>query len=266
MSLPALGNWDSTRSALRQGLRVVQAVRGSAIAPLPNALHYSLIPLPSGATSGPLPDGGELRLDYGATAIVYRRQEAEVFRVPLAGHDQPGLLDAVVSALAAAGAPADPAQDKIAGAGELVADGRKAAVYAEIQWRMHAVLARVKSHILGYQTPVALWPHGFDLSTLWFASGTDEGVDPHVNLGFSPGTPDIGEPYCYLYAWPAVDALATSLPPGMRWQKGWSTPGAVLPFDEFASAADPEGIAHDALSATFETAAHLLSGAEAAAR
>ena len=39
---------------------------------------------------------------------------------------------------------------------------------------MFQMLAVVKASMFGPQNPLVLWPHGFDLSTLWFVDGMVE--------------------------------------------------------------------------------------------
>jgi hypothetical protein len=103
-------------------------------------------------------------------------------------------------------------------------------------------------------TPVTLWPHGFDLSFLWFPSGTEETKDPHVNFGFSPFTPDVGQSYVYFYAYPVVPGLEMDVPSPMRWHTTWATPGGVLEYDKFAGVGDPEAMVEEILSTVYRAA------------
>ncbi len=258
MALPELSDWDATRTALHQAMQVLRSTRLLGSDPLPNDLHYSAIPIATGATTGALSFGGELQLDYTRAAIVYLNDGGEVFNVPLAGHNQTSLFDATFAAFARAGHALEPNRGKITETTAFKLHHETAKHYAEIQWRMYIVLSVVKGRMLGGQTPVALWPHGFDLSTLWFVAGMNEHEDPHVNFGFSPGTPDIGQPYFYFYAWPVPAGLADKLPETMTWHTAWSTPGGILRYDQFANDAAPEALPGNALISVYHTVSALM--------
>ena len=117
----------------------------------------------------------------------------------------------------------DPDRKKVTETTPFQPDSDQAKTYAQVMWRMFGTLARLKAHMYGPQTPIALWPHGFDLSTIWFVDGMEERYDPHINFGFSPGTPDVGQPYFYFYAWPVPGgALGAGYP---LWPSG--TPSGV---------------------------------------
>ena len=87
MTLPDLSNWDNTRTALHQSMQVIRSTRLLGVSPMPNELEYSTIPNTSGATTGSLSFGGELRLDFTRTAIIYERDHAEVFTLGLQGYN-----------------------------------------------------------------------------------------------------------------------------------------------------------------------------------
>lgn len=259
MSLPDYTTWTATRRALHQSMQVLRSARLLGSEPLPNDLHYSTLPTPQGATTGPLRNGGEVILDYRRLAIAIRRGDEEVATIPLAGHSQTSLFDAAFDALAAAGLEGDPARGKVTETEPFAVDAEQGAAFAEVQWRMFRALARAKARFLGPQTPIALWPHGFDLSTLWFVRGMDERRDPQINFGFSPGTPDVGQPYVYVTAWPAPDGLAERLPAGMEWHTAWSTPGGLLRYETFANGDDPETVVAEALIDAYRAASELLN-------
>ena len=258
MSLPPLSNWDDTRTALHQAMQPLRSARLLGVDPMPNDLHYSTLPTRSGASTGPLSFGGALQLDYASGAIVYQREGQAVFSVALEGHHQTSLFDAVFAELAKAGHNLEPNRSKVTETAPFKLDLGQAKTYAEVQHRMYGVLAEVKSHMYGPQTPLVLWPHGFDLSTLWFAAGMNEHEDPQINFGFSPGTPDVGQPYFYFYAWPLPDGLSDQLHPALTWNTDWGTPGAVLTYDKFANEPDPEAMAAAILIESYHTASSLL--------
>ncbi len=258
MPLPALKDWNATQTQLHQALHVLRAVRLPNVAPLPNFLAHSNWPTPQGASTGPLDFGGVLDFDYGAGSIRYQQDGTEVFIIPLHGHSQISLADAVFAALADAGHRFEPRRDALTSSAPFSLDPADARAFAEIQWRMTLVLARMKSHMFGAQSPLVLWSHGFDLSTLWFPGGTDELQDPHINFGFSPGTPDVGQPYFYFYVSPPVEGLRETLPQSVTWQTGWHAPGGALKYEHFATLPDPEALVTPLLIQVYETASALL--------
>ena len=259
MSLPELSNWDDTKTALHQAMQVLRSARLLGVDPMPVELEYSTIPIPEGATTGKLSFGGELQLDYTQGAIVYVDKNGnEAFKFALNGHTQTSLFDTVFQAFADAGTPLEPSRSKITESTPFNLDLGQAQTYAQVQWQMYLILSAVKGRMLGPQTPVALWPHGFDLSTIWFAEGMDEHNDPQMNFGFSPGTPDIGQPYFYVYAFPLPEGFSDALPDIFNWNTSWSTPGGYIRYDQFATADDAEGVIANALISAYQIGSKLL--------
>ena len=258
MSLP--DNWHATKTALHQSMQVLRSTRLLGVDPMPSDLHYSAIPTAYGATSGPMSFGGELRFDYARAAYIYHKDGADVFTVSLDGQNQTSLFDAVFAEFEKAGHKFDPNRKKVTETETFAIDKAAAVIYAEVQWRMYGVLGQLKGRMYGPQTPIALWPHGFDLSTLWYVDGMDEHKDPHINFGFSPGTPDVGQPYFYFYAWPAPDGLGDKVPDAITWNAEWGTPGGVLKYEQFANQSDPDGMVLDIMTACYRVASQALKG------
>lgn len=257
MTLPAYADWKEAQPLLHQAAQVLNAVRLASLPPMPNALRHSLRPIAVGATTDRLPFGGTLTLDYVQGAIIYMQGGAESFRVSLQDHTQQALLNSVVAGIAQAGHPLDTERTPLAGTTPLNPDLTQTQLYAGVQWRMFRMLALVKAHMFGGQNPLVLWPHGFDLSTLWFAAGLDEQNDPHLNLGFSPGTADIGQPYVYFYTHPALSALPDKLPDLITWTR-WKVPGGYIRYDQFAHESDPEQMLADVLLEVYRVASDML--------
>jgi hypothetical protein len=258
MSLPRLEGWQDhpTRDALHQAMQVLRSARKAGVARQPNYLHLATLPERRGASSGPLSLGGSLHLDYARAALTWHVDGVEHFSVDLAGRSQRTLFETVFAQLRDLGHDHfAPDMAKVTRDEPLEVERGPAEAYAEAQWRMFEALARMKAHLLGHQTPLVVWPHGFDLATLWFAQGKDEERDPHLSVGFSPGTPDIGEPYVYAYAWPAVDGLAAHLPAPFEWVATWSTPGSVLRWSRIRSERDPVAYVAEMLVAIYRTTA-----------
>jgi hypothetical protein len=102
-------------------------------------------------------------------------------------------------------------------------------------------------------TPLVVWPHGFDLSFLWFrGNDLDEHSQPHMNFGFSPGSEGFPRPYLYSYAWPALsDLTSRPLLAPARWFNG-SWKGAVVDYDSLTDdkpEAQIEALAHEIFQA-----------------
>ena len=197
-------------------MQPLRSARLLGVDPMPNDLHYSTMPTRTGASTGPLSFGGALHLNYASGTIVYQREEQTVFSIELNGHNQTSLFDAVFARFADAGHDLDPNRSKVTETTPFKLDLAQARTYVEVQRRMYGVLAEMKAHMNGPQTPLVLWPHGFDLSTIWFVDGMDESNDPQVCFGFSPGTPDVGQPYFYFYAWPHSGWTQRSTPSGSQ--------------------------------------------------
>jgi hypothetical protein len=261
MILPELSDWEATKTALHQSMQALRSTRLLGVPPMPNDLHYSAIPIASGATTGLLSFGGELRLDFTRMAVIYERDHVEVFALGLQGYNQTSLFEAVFDAFERVGHRLDPNREKTTETATFRPDSVQAKAYAEVMWRMFGTLARLKARMYGPQTPIALWPHGFDLSTIWFVDGMDERHDPHLNFGFSPGTPDVGQPYFYFYAWPVPEGFSGQIPALAEWHTAWSTPGGVIRYERFARESDPETVVAEALVEAYRTASGMMKAA-----
>lgn len=244
-------DWKTTREALHLSMQVLRSARAAAGEPMPNHLHYSSFLHPNGASTGPLGGDRELRLDFERLAVTFHQAGEEVFAIGLEGHHQISLFDAVFEALAEAGLDLDPDRKKVGSEAPFRVDQMEGRAFAAMMWRAFEGIARFKARRFGFQSPIALWPHGFDLSTLYFSEGHDESSDPHVNIGFSPYTEEVGEPYLYIYAWPTPEGLAEKLPDVWDWQGDWGAPGASLRFSRWKDAGDLPGTVESYLAEAF---------------
>ena len=248
MPLPELLNWDNTRIALHQAAQVLGAIRKQAAPRQPLALHLTLRVTPAGVTTGPLDFGGELALDYGRAALIYRQDGDEVGQTALDGRSQAALADAALDLLRPAGVRLElPAIDFKTELAPPV-DQEQAAAFAQAQYRLYTALARFRAGLFGALSPLALWSHNFDTAFLLLANPdmTDEHL--HAGFGFEPFTPDLPRPYVYAYIRPTPAGLAGApLPPPARWHTtGWT--GVVIGYDELAGQADPEHTLETALA------------------
>ncbi|HUN05666.1 MAG TPA: DUF5996 family protein [Aggregatilineales bacterium] len=257
--LPALTNWDSTRMTLHQAAQVLGAIREFQATPQSNYHHLPLMVTPNGLRSGPLPVGGELVLDFNRAHITYTCPADTCSTIPLSGHTQTSLAAAVLEAMAKTGHPAEPSPASFNGTHPLVIDRIQASDYASALYRVFTALARVRARLNGSQTALVVWPHGFDLSGLWFQRGFDEAADPHINIGFSPGSPGIDRPYVYLYAWPQPPGWTTlSLPELAHWhQQNWT--GVVIPYDSLAPLPNPEAKLEDLLETVMKAVQEVMT-------
>jgi hypothetical protein len=250
MPLPALANWDPTRTALHQAAQVVGAIRKVDAAPLPNYLQLALEVVPQGVTSGPLAPsiGGELVLNFAERAIVYTSPDRlTIDTVPLEGLTQVTLLDAVLMVMEKSGHPVQVDRSKITGQEALQVHPDAAHEYNEALFKIYLGFARFKARLFGPMSRMVVWPHGFDLSFLWFTHGLDESNDPHMNFGFSPGSPGFARPYVYAYAHPKPPGMFdVELPQGARWNTDpWT--GIALDYDALAVEADIESVIEKSL-------------------
>lgn len=235
MTLPALTNWDSTHAGLHQAAQVIGTVRKTVAEPLPNYAHLGLFVTPTGVTTGSLPFGGKLSLEFASRSVVYSGGS-----ISLAGHTQSSLTDAVLNMLKDKGHNITLDRAKLGGTQPLDVHTDTAADYAKALYSIHTAIARFRSRLFGSMSPMIIFPHGFDLSTLWFARGSVETQDPHMNFGFSPGSPGLPRPYVYVYAHPIPAGMFdVQLPEGARWyREGWK--GIVIDYDRLAKESDHE--------------------------
>lgn len=260
MPLPGLNEWHAMKDTLHQAAQVISQVRLTGVDALPNSMQYGVYPMPYGATTGKLKYGGTFHFDYGMGKYIYEKDGNEVFEVSLSGHSPKSAFKAVFDALAEQGQDLEPNWEKATSTNPIELNTDHAENYAEVQWWTHGVLARLKTWMFGPQSPIMLWSHGFDLSTLWFVEGMDEHNDPHINFGWSPGTPDVGQPYFYFYAYPQPDGLAEQLPADIHWHTEWATPGGLIKYEQFVGAEDPDEYVFNLLYAAYKSASTLLKG------
>lgn len=258
MSLPALSNWTATRIGLHQAAQVVGTISRSVAHPLPNWLHLTLHITPQGLTTGPLPIGCEVILDFTQRAIVYTG--SQTVRISLVGHSQTSLADTLLAVLDGGGHSLTPDRSKISGNTPFAIDAQTAEDYGWALHRAHVGLARFRANIHGWMSSIGVWPHGFDAAFLWFPGGHDEGKDPHMNFGFSPGSAGFERPYFYAYAHPIpAGMLDVALPPLAHWvTQPWT--GVVVNYDDLIGESDIEGTLERTFTAVHAAIAPLVAG------
>ena len=249
MPLPVLDRWDETRDALHRAADVLGRIRKAGVPPQPNALHLALFVTRDGLTTGPLANGAHVDLDFRRGSVRGMAIGSGAFEIPLGEHQPQSLLDALTGQLGLNALSVDTS----AAAVPFELDARLASDYADTLNAVYTGLARFRAQLLGTMTPLVVWPHGFDLSGIWFfGHNPDEHSVPHINLGFSPGSEGLPRPYLYAYAWPWPEgAEARVLPPPARWhQANWK--GAVADYDDFRAASYAAQTVEELAAAFFE--------------
>jgi hypothetical protein len=237
MKLPSLTHWEDTRSNLHRAAEVVGAFKKALAAQQINALHLSLFVMQEGLTTGRLPKGDAIALNFVSRAVEYHPVQGEKSTIPLEGQTPARIAEALTRHVSQEQGnvnlllrlPEDVTTP-------FTTDPALAADYARALYTIYTGLARFRARLLGTMTPIVVWPHGFDLSFLWFrGSDPDEHSQPHMNFGFSPGSEGFPRPYLYAYAYPTPDGLLSRpLPSPARWFDGrWK--GAVVDYDNLTS-------------------------------
>jgi len=256
-ALPSLSGWDVSRDALHRASQVLAAFQKAFSPALPNALHLSLLPTYSGVHTRPLTFGA-LAFDFAAGEVRCKVGDNDT-SFSLTGHSPHTLHAALIDHLSAAGINGTEAVKPSDDDALLVLDTHIGAAYATALWGIYTSIARVRGAWMGSVTPMVVWPHGFDLSTLYFPGQIpDEHAQPHINFGFSPGSAGFARPYVYAYASPMPDdAMTTPLPAPARWTTdGWT--GVVIDYDTLRAESQPDEVLESTLKAMFEMMAAWL--------
>ncbi|MEM6281462.1 MAG: DUF5996 family protein [Chloroflexota bacterium] len=244
-------DWNATKHTLHTATQIMSAVRKAAGERQPNHLHHSLYPMPDGLRTGDIPGAGELTLNHRTGTIA-----GNGIDIAFAGKSSQAVFDELQTAVEphdiTLNAPDELSDDVMA------YDAEHAAAFADLHWEVFRALSRVKANLNGGQTPLVVWSHGFDMSTIWFAGEMDEENDPHINMGFSPGTPDTPEPYLYFYVWPFQQAVADDLPDIVTWNESWGTPGGTVVYSKLAATPSVENTIVETLLHVYRVGSHAL--------
>jgi hypothetical protein len=259
MPLPALSGWEDTRAALHRAAQVIGAARATVATPEPNWTHLGLRVVPRGLSTGPLPAVGDLVLDFPKLAVVYHSPEGKSVTFALGRHTQKSLADAVENGLMASGHPISLKRDQISDDAMPAADLVLAADYAHVLYVLFETFGEFRAELPGQKSPLIVWPHGFDLSFLWFATGDASEEAPHMAFGFSPGSPGLDRPYIYSYVYPIPEGLTDhELPALTRWHtEGWT--GTVIAYDDLAGTDDAAAVVAATLRVLYTSLSPTLS-------
>lgn len=253
MALPDLTQeWPTTRRALHQAAQILGAIRAAVAPPQINYLHLGLRVLPGRLTTGSLGAVGEWQLDLRTQTLHWYPLEGEPVALSARGVTQRALTDTVVKVLAHAGHSVPLDRAPLGGEDLLAPNATTAAAFGDALTTIFALFERLRAALPGAKTPLVVWPHGFDLSFLWFPKRVESEESPHLSLGFSPASAGLDRPYFYAYAHPIAPGLTGSpLPEPARWHTaGWT--GVVLPYDAMAPREDAEATILGILREVFE--------------
>jgi hypothetical protein len=271
-----------TLEGLHRGALLLKAVQYLTQTPQPAYLNLALGMRSDGPVSGNLPMGGRIQLDLASGHLLYTTAAGAPTPIPLSGRSQAAVFDElfsvladrelagmlpaggdieprVMTALAAAGRPSPPPpRTQLVDESIIILDRRVAQNYSQALDTVFTGLARFRAHLGGTMTPIVLWPHHFDLSTLWFPGNAIDEDAPHLNFGFAPFSAGIDEPYVYAYAYPyPAHHDPPAMPTGAHWHTtGWT--GAVLPYTVIAAQANPITFIETTCQALFTSLQPLL--------
>ncbi len=235
--------WKGTRGVLHSYVRAAGSLARDHAAPEPFWGHRGLRVGTDGLAAAPVPlgDGRDavVRLDLagGVAALVVGESEVR-WRLE---ETAPAALAAGLAAEASrhgvtAAIPEGLGGDTLAG---LLGD---AATFWSILRSASDALDAAAAPLPGWAAPQRFWPHGFDLSLVWFGgegppTGAAADAASRITIGFDPTT----EPYFYANPWPFhARYTECTLPEGASWHTaGWH--GTILPH-EGATAASLTGL------------------------
>ncbi|MDZ4770734.1 MAG: DUF5996 family protein [Chloroflexota bacterium] len=257
MTLPNLyvPTWTTTIHSLHDAAQVVGGVQRALLPKRHNSQHLPLQPIPMGIHTQTIPGGLSLSLDYGEGRLLFETPGLGSKSIALEGLNGDKLMNEVIKLMRQAGFDQEvPLEAPLTTPMQI--DGTIAAGYAAVQYAVFTGLARFKARIEGRFSPIVVFPHHFDISTVIFAPGNvemDEG-GAHLNFGFAPFTDGQYEhPYLYAYAHPFPEDFAYSALPGAAYwhREGWT--GAVLNYDAISAHNESEWLIERTALSFYET-------------
>jgi hypothetical protein len=250
--LDALSQWEPTRSTLHAISGVLAALRKAYTEPQPLALHLSLYISPTGLSTGGT-SAGRFVLNFANATIEYYKPNHTVVWLPLTRYatsaDLMGaLLGEITADMPDMSVPVIHAPE----IAPLYIREEQISAYGQTLQMIYTAISRVRGRLLGAMTPIVVWGHGFDVSTLWFKGGELDENQPHINIGFSPGSAGLSRPYIYVYAYPMPEDFETlPLPSLARWYtESWN--GAVIDYDSLRTQESPLAMLETQLTEIFD--------------
>jgi hypothetical protein len=249
MPLPTLTDWEPTRDALHQAALVISAIKKLGVQRDEHFFHHLAMQAnPHGLTSG-ITTFGVFSLDFTAQAVSYQPSSGQKNRIPLAGHNQKTLLDALLRTVRESGFTVEVDRSQLNQQTPFDINPEWASGYAHILFTMVTALNQARVSLPPQSTNVVVFPHHFDASFLWFNGEAKSEQQPHVNFGFSPGDSTINRPYFYAYAWGGKAYLNIPVDPPLMHDHRFKA-GVMIPYDEvIRDSSDPIGVITGAVSA-----------------
>lgn len=280
--LPPLDSAGETIRGLQKANLLLSYLRFYCLPHDPNYIEWGTLVVPAGTSTGRLPGGSEVVLDFGGAALVVIQPDGTRAPIPMSGHNQRSLFAALlaelqksefahvltsggdlvepmIAALAVKKPSIAEKHDEFTGTEPLVVNLPEARAYNDALDSIFTGIARFKaSCVNGKTTPAVVFGEHFDLSTLIFAGGEATEQAAHINIGFAPYSAGIDFPYLYAYAYPLKpDYAPPRLPAPAYWHTtGWT--GIVLPYTGIAAQSHPARYVEQMCDAFFAALRSLL--------
>jgi hypothetical protein len=281
----AFDSWRDTAITLQLWTQIIGKIR-LALTPWVN--HSWQVPLyvtARGLGTSPIPAGEEIlevEFDFLAHSLEARTSQGQVVRVPLKAQSVADFYRDVQQVLALLGVTAAIRElpNEIANPIRFSDDGVHASYdpnAAQRFWRVlidaDRVLKKFRTGFIGKVSPVHFFWGSFDLAVTRFSGrkaplhpGGVPGLSDAIvreayshevsSAGFWPGNDAFPRAAFYSYAYPEPDGFGRyAMPRGAHYDT--TLREFVLPYDEVRNALDPDSVALDFLTRSYEAAAEL---------
>lgn len=261
---PDLSAWEPTLGTVHAYAKIPGTIRRNMVDPLPHWEHASLVVTTDGLSSGLLPKDLEITIDHTDHRLVLRQRGDELASAPLdAGFTATELGRRAAGWLRDCGVETVFEAERWENDAPRLYEPAAAQAGHAAQREAADMFAALASRIYPWEvSPVALWPHHFDVSVAVIGTrrvpyddgGTPASSPSQIGCGFSPPDGNVDTPYLYATPWPFPDGLAdVELPGAARWTSA-GFEGAVLRYRDVESAADAGAF----FDAVFDEAAPLI--------
>ena len=257
-ALPALQDWEPTRTALHRAALILSVLQVGTGLKMPFSMQYSLQVTQRGLATYDLPFG-DLTLDLGWVPGLLHIDVKDVeddISYALHGCSAQSLMARVLSTLQEHGFAPDYNAEHVDSEDAFAADTTLITEYGHALNTIYTAFSRARAKMMGYMSPLVLWPHHFDLGFMWFNDPAqhDEHTDAHLNFGFSPGDEKIARPYFYVYGWEEARGYLTDVAPAPEhwtWEAEAFT-GLRLDYDTLRAQKSPATLLEQALLAIYQ--------------
>ena len=281
-----LNEWAATRDTLHMWLQIIGKVRLVQMPPINHSWHTTLYVTSRGLTTSPVPHGErefEIHLDLIDHRLAITSSDGGVGGFPLGPQTVAAFYHRLMDELKKLGLPVriavkpNEVPDPIPFPRDEVHKDYDADAVNRF-WRMlvqaERVMTQFRSRFIGKCSPVHLFWGAMDLAVTRFSgrpAPTHPGGIPHLpdpitreayshevsSCGFWPGTPPVGYPAFYAYAYPEPSGFADAplRPEGAFYSTDFRE--FVLPYDRVRESATPDETLLQFLQSTYEAAANL---------